>query len=233
MGACESLCSRRIYHCFLNPFSSGQTPIFYELGGSPEVGLQFTSGALSFFEECARVHGIAACSLGKEIQPGQAKGSQEILERSKVEEVMKKHIFRITGMLVLAVMAAAQVTRAQQAIIVNVPFEFTAGDTKLPAGEYTVGKSSSDSPVLLIARTDRSEAILVNSNAAQSREPQTDSKLIFHKYGDRYFLSQVWSAGSSAGRQLMKSRAEKEVALSARNGKPEEITLVASLVSPK
>jgi hypothetical protein len=146
---------------------------------------------------------------------------------------MKKQIFRMTGFLVLAIMAAAQVTRAQQAIIVNVPFEFTAGDTKLPAGEYTVGKPSSDSPVLLIARTDRSEAILVPSNAAQANEAPSDSKLVFHKYGDRYFLAQVWTAGSAHGRELMKSSAEKEMALSTRNEKPEQVTLVASLISPK
>jgi hypothetical protein len=146
---------------------------------------------------------------------------------------VKKQIFRMTGIFVLAIMAAAQGTRAQQAIIVNVPFEFTAGDTKLPAGEYTVGKSSSDSPVLLIARVDHSEAVLVPSNAAQANEAQSDSKLVFHRYGDRYFLAQVWTAGSARGRQLMKSSAEKEMALSARNEKPEQVTLVASLISPK
>jgi len=147
---------------------------------------------------------------------------------------MKKQIFRMTGILVLAIMAAAQVARAQQAVIVNVPFDFTAGDTKLPAGEYKVGNAGNGSPVLLmIARVDRSEAILVASNPAQTNKAQLDSKLVFHKYGDRYFLAQVWTAGSDRGRELMKSSAEKEIALSARNDKPEQITLVASLVSPK
>jgi len=144
-----------------------------------------------------------------------------------------KHIFRMTGMLFLAVMAAAQVTKAQQAVIVNVPFDFTAGDAKLPAGEYTVGKSSSDSPVLKIARADGSDAVLVPSIATQSNGPQSESKLVFHKYGDRYFLAQVWSAGSARGRQLMKSDAEKEISLSARIEKPEQVTLVAGLVSTK
>jgi len=146
---------------------------------------------------------------------------------------MKKQFFRISGFLVLAALAATQVTRAQERIIVNVPFEFTAGDAKLSAGEYTVGKNSSDSPVLLIARTDRSEAILVPSNAAQANEAQSDSKLVFHKYGDRYFLAQVWTAGSARGRELMKSAAEKEISLSARIEKPEQVTLYASLISPK
>ena len=146
---------------------------------------------------------------------------------------MKNHIFKMTGILFLAIMAAAQVTKAQQAVIVDVPFDFTAGDTKLPAGEYTVGKSSTYSPALKIARADGRDAILVPSNATQSNAPQSESKLVFHKYGDRYFLAQVWSAGSAQGRQLMKSNAEKEMSLSARIEKPEQVTLVASLVSAK
>jgi hypothetical protein len=36
--------------------------------------------------------------------------------------------------------------------------------------------------------------------------------LIFHRYGDSYFLAQVWSMGW--GRELPKSKAEKEFALS-------------------
>jgi hypothetical protein len=151
----------------------------------------------------------------------------------KEEDAMKKQIIRITGMLFLAIMAAGQVTKAQQTVIVNVPFDFTAGDTKLPAGEYTVGKSSTYSPALKIARADGRDAILVPSNRTQSNVPQSQSKLVFNKYGDRYFLAQVWSAGSESGRQLMKSKAEKEMSLSARIEKPEQVTLVASLVSAK
>jgi hypothetical protein len=146
---------------------------------------------------------------------------------------MKKHFARMTGLLVLAIMAAAQVTKAQQAVIVDVPFDFTAGDTRLPAGQYIVGKASSNSPALRITRADGPEGIFVPSNPAESRAPQAESKLVFHKYGDHYFLAQVWNAGSANGRELMKSNAEKEMALSAQIEKPEQVTLVARLVSAK
>lgn len=146
---------------------------------------------------------------------------------------MKKHIFRITGMLFLAVLAVTQATQAQERVAVNVPFDFNAGNTKLPAGEYVVGKSDHIATMLKIERADGTAAILVPSNAAESNASQSESKLVFHKYGDRYFLSQVWTAGSARGRELMKSAAEKEVALSARIDKPEQVTLFASLISPK
>ena len=63
--------------------------------------------------------------------------------------------------------------------------------------------------------------------------PQDKTKLIFHRYGNRYFLAQIWSAGSSRGRELPKSAKEREQALTAHSQKPEQVTIVASLFSPK
>jgi hypothetical protein len=34
--------------------------------------------------------------------------------------------------------------------------------------------------------------------------------LVFHRYGDQYFLFQVWPAGEQTGRQFFKSKAERE-----------------------
>src|SRR5439155_18133539 len=35
-----------------------------------------------------------------------------------------------------------------------------------------------------------------------------ESKLVFRRYGDQYFLSQVWETGDSDGHELRKSRRE-------------------------
>jgi hypothetical protein len=37
-------------------------------------------------------------------------------------------------------------------------------------------------------------------------------KLVFNKYGKQYFLSQVWMARGSDGRELYKSNAEQQAA---------------------
>jgi hypothetical protein len=37
-------------------------------------------------------------------------------------------------------------------------------------------------------------------------------KLVFHRYGNAYFLSEVWPTGSTLGKQLRKSKAELEIA---------------------
>jgi hypothetical protein len=34
------------------------------------------------------------------------------------------------------------------------------------------------------------------------------ARLVFHRYGQRYFLAEVWNGADKVGRQLMKSRDE-------------------------
>ncbi|PYU67819.1 MAG: hypothetical protein DMG49_17755 [Acidobacteria bacterium] len=145
---------------------------------------------------------------------------------------MKKRAFVMATLLVLSIMVAAQVAQAEEPMLVNIPFAFTAGNVTLPAGEYRVQKLDGNSAVVLISCTDASASAMVLSNAAQAKKAQTQSKLVFKRYENRYFLSQLWTAGSIHGRQLLKSRAEKEIAQSARLDNQGEITLVARL-SPR
>jgi hypothetical protein len=113
--------------------------------------------------------------------------------------------------------------------LVNIPFAFVAGNTTLPAGEYRVQKLDGNSAVLLIRCSDASTAAMVLSNTTQAKKIQTQSKLVFKRYDNRYFLSQVWAEGSIRGRELLKSRAEKEAAQSARLETTGEVTLIARL----
>jgi len=109
--------------------------------------------------------------------------------------------------------------RAREPVLANIPLAFTAGSKTLPAGEYRVEKWT-NSALLLIQGTDASAATFVVSNATAANEPDARSKWVFRRYGNRYFLSQVWVAGHSRGMELQKSPKEKQVALAARNETP-------------
>ena len=143
---------------------------------------------------------------------------------------MKKRAFVTATLFVMSLIVAAQVVRADDPMLVNIPFAFVAGDVTLPAGQYRVQKLDGNSAVILINCTDASTAAMVLSNASETKEIQTQSKLVFKRYDNRYFLSQVWKAGSNRGRQLLKSRSEREIAQSARLGTTGEVTLVARLL---
>ena len=143
---------------------------------------------------------------------------------------MMKTLCRITGILALALLAT-QAVRAQEPLIANIPFAFAVRDTTLPPGEYRVERVRDSSPALLIRNTEGKPAVMVITSPASVNEPQAKSKLIFHGYGDHYFLSQMWSAGSARGSELPKSAKEKEHALAAHDGTPDRVTIVACLVS--
>ena len=144
---------------------------------------------------------------------------------------MKKRILVMASLLVICSFAATQVARAQEPIVVNIPFAFTAGEAALPAGEYRVQKMDGNGAVLLIRCTDPTAAAFVTTIGTQGKEQQGRSKLVFNRYKDHYFLSQVWNAGYSSGRELKKTSREKEIAQTAKLETRSQVVLVAG-VSP-
>jgi hypothetical protein len=135
----------------------------------------------------------------------------------------------MAGMMALTAMLGTRVAQAQEPLVVNIPFDFVAGNTPMPAGEYSVKTTGPTNTLIVIARNDSAASAFINTNAAVASEPKTESKLIFNRYGDRYFLSQVWTAGNARGRQLVKSIREKEMAQTAKLENQGQVTLVASL----
>jgi len=142
---------------------------------------------------------------------------------------MKTRALVMAAVMALTAMATTRVAQAQNAMAVNVPFDFVAGGKTLPAGEYTVRASGAGNTLILIDRQDASVSALIITHAVVSLDTQTESKLIFNRYGDRYFLSQVWSEGNSQGRQLLKTAREKEAALTANIETEGQVTLLAEL----
>ena len=148
---------------------------------------------------------------------------------------MKPASFRMTmtAIVALAFLAATRTARAEEPLLVNIPFAFTAGRMTLPAGEYRVQRMAYDSPILLIQRADKRAATVVMSFTAQANAKQAQSKLVFHRRGHRYFLYQVWTVGSERGRELPKSPQEREHGLAAHHEMPDQVTIVARLAAPK
>ena len=143
---------------------------------------------------------------------------------------MKKSIFAIAILVGLFVAAAAGPAQAQESFRVQVPFAFVADRATLPAGEYVIQRQANGGLALLILSKNSGPSAIVMTRAVQSKDWQPETCLVFHRYGNRYFLSQVWSAGDQRGREIYKSPAEKELA---KNETPSEVTLLALLTTPK
>ena len=137
----------------------------------------------------------------------------------------------MAALVAVAMLASTRVASAQDRnqILVKVPFDFVAGNKTMPGGEYAVKAIGPTNMLILVARTDSTSSAFLPTHAAVSSQPQMESKLVFNRYGNRYFLAQVWTAGNSSGLQLIKSNREKEVALTASIETEGQVILVAGL----
>ncbi len=116
-------------------------------------------------------------------------------------------------LVVLALMMAGESVAQTIRLKADVPFEFIVNGSTLPPGQYTIQSFGvADGKTLLVRNADKNESATVNSINVESRESAPATKLIFHRYGNRYFLSQVWIAGNERGNELPKSHRESELA---------------------
>ncbi len=95
----------------------------------------------------------------------------------------------------------------------DIPFDFMVGDKTFPAGMYTFTQPPPTRGVLRIRSLDGHESVFVITQSVQeSLTPPDETKLVFNRYGDVYFLAQVWTVGKIEGREFLKSSTESEVA---------------------
>ncbi|MGB8583964.1 MAG: hypothetical protein WCD47_24340 [Candidatus Sulfotelmatobacter sp.] len=99
-------------------------------------------------------------------------------------------VLTLTCLLGLGISARAQDT---EGVRVNVPFEFAAAGTTLPAGIYSVGRLSIDGHSGIAIRGHGNAALVLP--ILVDGAPAVQSKLSFEHVGDRYFLSQVETPG--------------------------------------
>jgi hypothetical protein len=85
---------------------------------------------------------------------------------------------------------------------VDIPFAFSVGDKTLPAGEYIVRcvNTASDLKILQLHNQTGSVSVLVQTNSVIGKT-QESAKLVFNRYGDRYFFAQSWLVGDRSGMQ--------------------------------
>jgi hypothetical protein len=131
---------------------------------------------------------------------------------------MKKQAFGTltTLTLLLTVTAISVSAQSERSKITNIPFDFIVGEKTLPAGEYTVEPNRSDfDKVWLVQSRDGRTSALFITMPVRASETQEKAKVVFHKYGDQYFLSQIWTPGDATGRELLMLRLERELAKNA------------------
>ena len=143
---------------------------------------------------------------------------------------MKRQAISLVSLLSLLLVAGSAIAQTVH-VSADIPFNFVVGSKTYPAGAYSVKTMGDrDDKVLLLNAEDGKNSMAIFSNAAQNLTPADKTKLVFSRYGNQYFLSQVWVNGATRGHQLPKSNRENEVAKTmARNLATEQVEVVASI----
>ena len=119
----------------------------------------------------------------------------------------------MTLIVVLALTTAVASGKAQSAnrIVADIPFAFSVGYKTMPAGEYSVQTIASAGNGLLIRSADGRISALRLSDETSRIKNKPHARLVFHRYGERYFLAEVWNGADNTGRQLLQSQEERAV----------------------
>jgi hypothetical protein len=122
-----------------------------------------------------------------------------------------KHIQRaiaLSGLVLLFTFSSAFAQGDQ--LTVNIPFNFTVGEKTLPSGEYVLQRNRKDSnTVWFIKNKSTGSSAVLLTQSVQANKTQQETKLIFRRYDDLYFLAEFWTAGSRFGRELQLSNQER------------------------
>ena len=134
-----------------------------------------------------------------------------------------KNVVAKMGLLAVMTIVAASVSAQAQSLsyrlTANIPFDFSVAGKKLPAGEYWINRAQQGNgdTVVQIRSTDGHANIARLTIPINTYKPVKKGTLVFHRYGEEYFLSEIWPAGGLTGRELPKSNAERELARKAQD----------------
>ena len=173
---------------------------------------------------------MPSASFGEKISSGRLWS----LHKYQMEVILKKQILSVVATLALIIpMSIIGFAGLSGSVSANIPFDFLVGGKEFKAGRYSVSRllASSSSDTLIIRSADNSEAANFNVNIV-SGKGESQARLIFRRYGNQYFLAQVFDGQSREGFGLMKSKAEREAAkkrdtITQNVAGPDVVTVVA------
>ena len=117
--------------------------------------------------------------------------------------------FAIALAAVATITTAAPVFARDVDLVARVPFEFTLGNSTLPRDTYQISRLDAH-PEMLLVRGER-KGVFVRTEEADRQRDNASPSLMFHRYGDQYFLREVRMDGKTR-LDLPETKAERAAA---------------------
>ncbi len=138
-------------------------------------------------------------------------------------------ILLVAGLLMVVPMLSAQTvmpvpttTSVTGTVTIEIPFRFSVDGKIFHSGSYTIAPLT-DKTVALRSVEGKQSAVIM-TNAVTTANNISGPKLVFHRYGDDYFLTQAWLRVSDTGREFPVSADEIRMA---REYSQQQVVLVA------
>jgi hypothetical protein len=113
----------------------------------------------------------------------------------------------VLGLTALVPTASAQTAKTFRFVV---PFDFYAGAVLMPAGEYTVAQTASSRATQIYDRDGHITSILPIEGRTNAI---SNNRMVFNRYGNMTFLSEIQWALSDTGYKLRESKLERETRL--------------------
>jgi hypothetical protein len=122
-----------------------------------------------------------------------------------------KKVLSFIGMLglLLTFGALSAVAQGKKSVILKAPFTFKVEHQVMPAGTYQI---LVEHGWLQIRSADGKTGAMVLTLPVSGKTVEGSGQVVFNRYGDSYFLGQVWLPEMELGRQTLESSEEKGAA---------------------
>lgn len=132
---------------------------------------------------------------------------------------MKKQIYTFVGLIIVMTILTVTATFAQSATIsrAHIPFDFSARNQTVTAGDYVINRQDDKGLVWSLRSSDNRQSVILLVMNTESKRFSSNGKLIFRRYGDKYFLTAIETSEYKIG--LPKSRAERNLEKELKNNR--------------
>jgi hypothetical protein len=129
---------------------------------------------------------------------------------------MKKTNYLLSLFIALVFAVTMCPSKSQAQVIGNleadIAFQFQVGNTELPPGKYTIHMlDNSDLTVMEISSADGKKSAVFDVRDDDANAPPADNELVFNKYGNRYFLAELFDESNPHGSAVIESRDEQRM----------------------
>jgi hypothetical protein len=122
---------------------------------------------------------------------------------------MKRQLWKVGAFLAALLGTSIAVGQSNQdETVADIPFTFTVADHSFPPGRYTVTPVNQ---TLLRIFNSHNQGTVVLAHTTEGVAPEETGRMVFHRYGGAYFLSEVWDPASRTGHKLTESRIEADL----------------------